>query len=88
MWFRVPWGPYEDPMIVVSHEIQKSLKTAGARCEYISMIKNMVAIRELTSVQPKRSLFSASPTERKGCLLLAVGSKKKWDLKNVGKKDK
>ena len=32
MWFRVPWGPYEDPIIVVSHEIQKSPKTSGARC--------------------------------------------------------
>ena len=35
----------------------------------------------MTSVQPKRSLFSASPTERKGCLLLAVASKKKADIK-------
>ena len=42
----------------------------------------------MMSVQPKRSLFSASPTERKGCLLLAVASKKKRDIKNVGKKDK
>ena len=33
MWFRVPWGPYEHPIIVVSHEIQKSLKTGGARCD-------------------------------------------------------
>ena len=48
----------------------------------------MRVISEMTSVQPKISLFSASPTERKGCLLLAIASKKKGDIKNVGKKDK
>ena len=42
-------------------------------------------IREMTSVQPKRSLFSASPTERKGCLLLAIGSKKKGGHKKCRK---
>ena len=40
MWLRVPWGPYEDPIIVVSHEIQKSLKTAGAQCETFLEMQN------------------------------------------------
>ena len=79
----VPLTPLNTILVVVA--VQTLNDFAG---EMLTEGFLKVCIREMMCVQPKRSLFSASPTERKGCLLLAVGSNKKGDIKNGGKKDK
>ena len=73
---------------MVANGVNSSIALRAFHSLRVGGLAPLLYISEMTSVQPKRSLFSASPTERKGCLLLAVGSKKKGDLKNVGKKDK